>query len=86
LTRRSTVFTVYTMTFYLKTALLSLFFGDSGREYRTRNSLRVFFGGFIPKYIYPRVTGILIPISTHPTVQCTVVWEQKPDQYISYSR
>jgi hypothetical protein len=33
---------VYTMTFYLKTALFSLFFGDSGREYRTRNGLRVF--------------------------------------------
>jgi hypothetical protein len=29
----------------------------------------VFFGGFIPKCIYPRVTGILIPISTHPNVQ-----------------
>jgi hypothetical protein len=39
LTRRSTVCTVYTMTFYLKTALFSLFFGDSGREYRTRNGL-----------------------------------------------
>jgi hypothetical protein len=60
------------MTFCLKTALFSLFFGDSGREYRTRNGLRVFFGGLVPKCIYPRVTGILIPISTHPTVQCTM--------------
>jgi hypothetical protein len=57
------------MTFYLKTALFSLFFGDSGKENRTRNGLRVFFGGFIPKCIYPRVTGILIPISTHPIEQ-----------------
>jgi hypothetical protein len=31
----------------------------------------VFFGGFIPKCIYPRVTGILIPISTHPIVHYT---------------
>jgi hypothetical protein len=37
------------MTFYLETALSSLFFGHSGREYRTKNGLRVFFGGFIPK-------------------------------------
>jgi hypothetical protein len=27
----------------------SLFFGNSRREYRTKNGLRVFFGGFIPK-------------------------------------
>jgi hypothetical protein len=65
------------MTFYLKTALFSLFFGDSGREYRTRNGSRVFFGGFLPKCIYPRVTVILIPISTHPNIHISMSISQK---------
>jgi hypothetical protein len=40
---------VYTMTFYLKTALFSLFFGDSGREYRTRKWFKSVFWWFYTK-------------------------------------